>query len=169
VSTAVRQAVTGHAGELRIGFLNSIANHLMPPVVRALRAPTSRPHAAGPGADIATLVEGLRSGTLDAALTRPPLLDDLHTEIVISEPVAVALAADHRLANRQQLSLSRLSGLFLRAAFCWTVPLSPVSPTFARHRMSANATECRAMPVFSGAPRARSGHNQPLGSALAAA
>jgi DNA-binding transcriptional LysR family regulator len=34
---AVRRAARGEQGELRVGFLSSLANYLMPPLVRAFR------------------------------------------------------------------------------------------------------------------------------------
>jgi DNA-binding transcriptional LysR family regulator len=51
----------------------------------------------------------LRSGRLDAGLTRPPLVDDLATEVVLSEPVAAVLPAGHRLAGAESLELADLA------------------------------------------------------------
>jgi DNA-binding transcriptional LysR family regulator len=49
------------------------------------------------------------SGELDAGLTCPPLVDDLATEAVLTEPVAAVLPAGHRLAGRAELALSELA------------------------------------------------------------
>jgi DNA-binding transcriptional LysR family regulator len=39
-TAAVRRAAAGEEGELRVGFLSSVANYLMPPLVRAFGAGT---------------------------------------------------------------------------------------------------------------------------------
>jgi DNA-binding transcriptional LysR family regulator len=106
---AVRRAARGEQGELRVGFLGSVANYFMPPVVRAFRErhPGVTLHAED--VTIAALVAGVRDGALDAGLSRPPLVDDLATEPVLREPVAAVLPEDHRLAGREQLTLADLA------------------------------------------------------------
>jgi DNA-binding transcriptional LysR family regulator len=54
-------------------------------------------------------VARLREGELDAGLTRPPLVDDLATEVILTEPVAAVLPAGHRLAGRAELALDELA------------------------------------------------------------
>jgi DNA-binding transcriptional LysR family regulator len=95
---------------LRVGFLGSVANDFMPPVVRAFRE--RHPGVALEAEDmaIAALVAGLREGRLDAALSRPPLVADLATEVVYREPVAAVLPEGHPLATRAQLTLEELAG-----------------------------------------------------------
>jgi DNA-binding transcriptional LysR family regulator len=106
---AVRRAARGEQGELRVGFLGSVANYFMPPVVRAFRErhPAVTLHAED--MVIAALVDGLLDGSLDAALSRPPLVDELATEIVLREPVAAVLPEGHRLADRAELTLADLA------------------------------------------------------------
>jgi DNA-binding transcriptional LysR family regulator len=106
---AVRRAARGEQGELRVGFLSTVANYLMPPVVRAFRE--RHPDVALHTEDltIAALVAGLRDGTLDAGLSRPPLVDDLATEVVLREPVAAVLPEGHRLAGRAELTIADLA------------------------------------------------------------
>ena len=106
---AVRRAARGEQGELRVGFLGSVANYFMPPVVRTFRErhPGVTLHAED--LTIAALVAGLRDGTLDAGLSRPPLVDDLATEVVLREPVAAVLPEGHPLADRAELTLSDLA------------------------------------------------------------
>jgi DNA-binding transcriptional LysR family regulator len=58
---------------------------------------------------IAQLVAGLRQGELDAGLTRPPLVDDIATEVVLTEPVAAVPPAGHPLAAREELELAELA------------------------------------------------------------
>jgi DNA-binding transcriptional LysR family regulator len=106
---AVRRAARGEQGELRVGFLSTVANYFMPPVVRAFRE--RHPGVALHTEDltIAALVAGVRDGTLDAGLSRPPLIDDLATEVVLREPVAAVLPEGHRLAGRAELTLADLA------------------------------------------------------------
>lgn len=106
---AVRRAARGEQGELRVGFLASLANYLMPPVVRAFTERHPALTLQAQELSVASLVSGLRNGSLDAGLSRPPLVEDLETEVVLTEPVAIALPEDHRFAGRQALSLSDLA------------------------------------------------------------
>jgi DNA-binding transcriptional LysR family regulator len=106
---AVRRAARGEQGELRVGFLGSVANYLMPPVVRAFRERHPRVALHAEDVPIATLVAGVRDGALDAGLSRPPLVDDLATEVVLREPVAAVLPEDHPLAARDELTLAELA------------------------------------------------------------
>jgi DNA-binding transcriptional LysR family regulator len=106
---AVRRAARGEQGELRVGFLSTVANYFMPPVVRAFRERHPGVTLHTEDVPIAALVAGLRDGTLDAGLTRPPLVDDLETEVALREPVAAVLPEGHRLADRAELTLADLA------------------------------------------------------------
>jgi DNA-binding transcriptional LysR family regulator len=107
---AMRQAARGEQGSLRVGFLSSVANYVMPPVVRAFRERHPGVTLHVEDVAIATLVERLRAGDLDAGLTRPPQVDDLETEVVLREPVAAVLPDDHPLAGRDEITLAELAG-----------------------------------------------------------
>jgi DNA-binding transcriptional LysR family regulator len=106
----VRRAASGEQGELRVGVLASVANHLMPPVVRAFGERHPGIELRTEDVTIAELVAGLREGTLDAGLSRPPLVDDLQTEVIMREPVAAVLPEGHPLAERDELELADLAG-----------------------------------------------------------
>jgi DNA-binding transcriptional LysR family regulator len=108
-TAAVRRAAAGEEGELRVGFLSSVANYLMPPLVRAFGTRHPGVVLQAQEVPIARLVAGLREGELDAGLTRPPLVDDIATEVVLSEPVAAVLPAGHPLADRRELELAELA------------------------------------------------------------
>ena len=103
---AVRRA---GRGSLRVGFLSSVANYVMPPVVRAFRERHPEVDLHVEDVAIATLVRRLRAGDLDAGLSRPPQVDDLETELVLREPVAAALPEDHRFAGRDEIALAELA------------------------------------------------------------
>lgn len=57
----------------------------------------------------AELVAGLRDGRYDAAFTRPPLVDDLATRTLVTEPVCAVLPDGHPLATRAELRLGDLA------------------------------------------------------------
>ncbi|HKE78146.1 MAG TPA: LysR family transcriptional regulator [Solirubrobacteraceae bacterium] len=109
-ATAIVQRVAaGEEGVLRVGFLSSVANYMLPPVVRAFAERHPRVELQTQEVPIARLVAALRAGELDAGLTRPPLVDDLATEGMLTEPVAAVLPAGHPLAGRTELSLAELA------------------------------------------------------------
>lgn len=104
-----RRAAGGEPRRLRVGFLSSIANHLLPPVVRGLTERAPELELRAEELPIAQLVTRLRDGRLDAGLSRPPLLDDLTTEEIMREPVAAVLPTGHRLATAATLALADLA------------------------------------------------------------
>ena len=106
---AARRAARGEGSVLRVGFLSSVANYMLPPIVRAFRARHPEVTLHVEDASIAMLVERLRAGELDAGVSRPPLVEDLETEVVLREPVAAVLPAGHPLATREQLALAELA------------------------------------------------------------
>jgi DNA-binding transcriptional LysR family regulator len=107
---AVEAVREGARDTLRVGFLGTVANDFMPPVVRAFAARHPGATLEAEDMPIAALVAGLREGRLDAALSRPPLVGDLATEVVLREPVAAVLPEGHRLAGRAELTLAELAG-----------------------------------------------------------
>jgi DNA-binding transcriptional LysR family regulator len=106
---AVAAAARGEVGVLRVGFLSTTANYLMPPVVRAFRERHPRIALRAEEMSIARLVGELRERRLDAGLSRPPLVDDLASETIMREPVAAVLPAGHPLAGRESLRLAELA------------------------------------------------------------
>ncbi len=106
---AVKLAASGQDGELRIGFLSSVANYMIPPIVRAFRERFPNVTVRTGELPIAGLVAGVRDGTLDAGLSRPPLVDDVDIEEILREPVAAVLPDGHPLAGRALLTLEDLA------------------------------------------------------------
>jgi DNA-binding transcriptional LysR family regulator len=109
VVETVRRAARGEPGQLRVGFLSSVANYVMPPIVRAFRERHPKVTLRTEDVTIAALVAGLREGRLDAGLSRPPLVEDLESEVVLREPVAAVLPEGHPLADRDELTLADLA------------------------------------------------------------
>jgi DNA-binding transcriptional LysR family regulator len=107
----VRRVGSGEVGELRLGFLPSATAQLVPALVRAHRGafPAVRLHL------VELLdqpqLEALAERRLDLALLRT-VRDDptLVFEPLISEPLSVAVAHDHRLARRDSVTYADLEG-----------------------------------------------------------
>ncbi|MEV6288467.1 LysR family transcriptional regulator [Kribbella sp. NPDC051770] len=105
----VARAVRGEIGLLRLAFLATTANYLLPPVVRAVRERFPDLQLATEETTIGPLVEGVRSGRYDVAFTRPPLVEDLASTTLVTEEICAVLPEGHRLADHQQLDLRDLA------------------------------------------------------------
>jgi DNA-binding transcriptional LysR family regulator len=105
----VEQAKRGEIGSLRLAFLVSTANHLLPPIVRAVRQSLPGLRLMTEETTIAPLVEGLNSGRYDVAFTRPPKVDGLASRTLFTEQVCAVLPEGHPLASRTELSLIDLA------------------------------------------------------------
>ncbi|MEO3853824.1 LysR family transcriptional regulator [Acrocarpospora sp. B8E8] len=105
----VQRAQRGEVGDLRLAFLTTVANHLLPPIIRALREQLPDVRITTESTTIATLIEGVTSGRYDAAFTRPPLVDGLASQTLTNEPVCAVLPEDHALAHRTELDLRELA------------------------------------------------------------
>ncbi|MET7393302.1 LysR family transcriptional regulator [Dactylosporangium sp. NPDC005572] len=103
---AVRRA----AGRLRLAFLASTAGYMLPPVVRVARERLPGVELTTADPAIEPLVAGLRDGSFDLAFTRPPLVPDLATRTLVTEPVCAVLPAGHPLAGRASVELAELAG-----------------------------------------------------------
>ncbi|MEV6367200.1 LysR family transcriptional regulator [Micromonospora musae] len=105
----VRRAVRGETGRLRLAFLATTANHLLPPVVRAVREHLPGLELITEETSIAPLVDGVLSGAFDLAFTRPPQVPGLAAQTIVTEQVCVVLPEGHPLADRTELTLSELA------------------------------------------------------------
>jgi DNA-binding transcriptional LysR family regulator len=105
----VQRAARGEVGRLYLAFLASTANYMLPPVVRAVRERLPDLELTTHDVQIDELVAGLRDGRFDAAFTRPPLVTDLATRTLATEPVCAVLPVGHPLATRAELHLADLA------------------------------------------------------------
>lgn len=105
----VQRAGRGEIGRLNLAFLASTANYMLPPVVRALRERFPDLELTTHNGQINELVAGLRDGRFDAAFTRPPLVADLATRTLATEPVCAVLPVGYPLATRAELHLADLA------------------------------------------------------------
>ncbi|WP_433352231.1 LysR family transcriptional regulator [Micromonospora saelicesensis] len=105
----VERALRGEVGTLRLAFLTTVANHLLPPVVRAVRQRLPDLHLATESTSIAPLVQGVLDGRFDVAFTRTPLVSGLESRRLATEPVCAVLPEGHPLAGRDELTLADLA------------------------------------------------------------
>ena len=109
----------GALGSLRVGGVTGAVPALVAPAIGALRAahPRVRIYALVNTSEV--LVDALRRGELDVAVTpRPPddELAGLDTRILADEALTIAARAAHPLARRRSVALSALN------ASTWIVP-----------------------------------------------
>lgn len=96
-------------GELRLGFIPTIAPYLLPHLVPELRRqlPQLRPLLYED--QTARLVERLRRGEIDAGLMAIPVdASDLQHEELFAESFVLAIPSEHPLRHKQRLSLDDL-------------------------------------------------------------
>ncbi|MET7959104.1 LysR family transcriptional regulator [Micromonospora zamorensis] len=105
----VRRALRGEVGTLRLAFLTTVANHLLPPVVRAVRHHLPDLHLTTESTSIAPLVQGVLGGHYDVGFTRTPLVPGLRSRTLTTEPVCAVLPEGHPLARRAELKLADLA------------------------------------------------------------
>jgi DNA-binding transcriptional LysR family regulator len=107
----VRRVADGHRGLIRVGFTGTAAFTQLPRFARILQSRLPEV-ALEVHADLLTpaQTEGLQDGSLDLAVLRPPLADaELEVRTIESEPLVLALSADHRLADRPEIALTDLA------------------------------------------------------------
>ena len=104
-----RRAQRGEIGRLRLAFVTSAAQSVLPCIIRTFRA-------ANPGVDVelmemtpARQIEALDAGRADVAFLRPPLArPDFVVQPLLTEPIVVALPDWHPAAKRRQVKLHDL-------------------------------------------------------------
>ena len=106
----VRRIADGRLGLVRIGFTGTAAFTHLPRIARTLKREL-------PGialeihADLLTPAQraGLREGSLDLGVLRPPASgDDLTVRTIELEPLVLAVPADHRLATEPVVAMTDL-------------------------------------------------------------
>ncbi|MFC6022220.1 LysR family transcriptional regulator [Plantactinospora solaniradicis] len=110
---AAQRAGRGETGTLAVGFVGSATFTLLPRLLRAVR--DRHPDVTLNLRELTTTqqVDGLRDGTLDVGLLRPPLpaadTGFLHVEAVGNERLVVALPADHPRAGDRVVDARQLA------------------------------------------------------------
>lgn len=106
----VQRIAEGQVGLVRIAFTGTATYAHLPRVARILRQELPGV-ALEVHADLLTAaqVDGLTSGRLDLGLLRPPTTaEGLETRTLETEPLVLAVAADHRLADEPVVAMADL-------------------------------------------------------------
>jgi DNA-binding transcriptional LysR family regulator len=105
-----RAAYRGEVGRLTVGFLAASAYTLLPPVLREFRS-----RFPGVALELRELLmaqqhEALRRADIDIGMLRPPIADaSLASEVILEEPMVVALPASHPLAKLARIPAAKLA------------------------------------------------------------
>jgi DNA-binding transcriptional LysR family regulator len=113
VELAVREARRTHAGErgrVAVGYPSSLAYTGLVGLLRAFRTEFPDVELVVRELSLAEQIDAIKSGQLDVGFVRGPLSDQaLMAECVRSEPLVVALPADHPMAGEGPLRLETLA------------------------------------------------------------
>jgi DNA-binding transcriptional LysR family regulator len=104
------RAAAGQIGRIAVGYPSSVAFSGLPELLRAFRARSPNVEVVLRELPPGEQVEALKEGRIDVGFIRGPLHDDeLTSRIVRSEPLVVAVPADHALAARPRVTLPMLA------------------------------------------------------------
>ena len=107
----VRERSDELAGPLALGVIPTIAPYLLPPVLKRFIRAVPRAELVLHEHVTDRLLELLAAGTIDLAITSLPVDHGLfHAEPLFTEPLLLALPADHRLARRKLVAWSEVAG-----------------------------------------------------------
>lgn len=107
---AARSAARGEAGWLRIGFVGSISYDLLPQWLGEFRERCPRVQMELKQLTTEAQIEALKSGEIDVGLVREmEKVEGLSVITLLEEPLLAALPRNHRLSERENISLAELS------------------------------------------------------------
>jgi DNA-binding transcriptional LysR family regulator len=107
-----RSAANGKLGLLRIGFISTAGNEIVPRIVRQFRNLNPEVEFSLRSIPTAPQVRMLESGALDLGFLRLPIGEHSALELVTvhREPFVVVVPSSHRLAKRKRVRLREISG-----------------------------------------------------------
>ncbi|MDF0599675.1 hydrogen peroxide-inducible genes activator [Psychromarinibacter sp. C21-152] len=97
-------------GRLRLGVLPSIGPYLLPQVMKTLHKEQPDLRVIVREENTLSLDEGLRNGRFDAIISTPEDHPNSLQHPLFVEPLWVAVAQDHKLADRQSVGAADLAG-----------------------------------------------------------
>ena len=111
-STRAKRAAAGEVGTLRVTFADSIMFQGLPGIIRAFHRDYPNVRLVLEELSSGAQLRALQAGDLDVGFIRNPEPDpSLRTEVVLTEPLLVALAASHPLAGEgPDIRLGDLTG-----------------------------------------------------------
>jgi DNA-binding transcriptional LysR family regulator len=106
-----RLAAQGKAGLLRIGFISTAGNELVPNIIRLFRDLNPQVEFSLRSIPTAPQLQMLRTGALDIGFLRLPIGEQPSLEVlpVHREPFVLVVSASHRLAKRKRVRLREVS------------------------------------------------------------
>ena len=108
---AARRAAHPGKPVFSVGFLTGQEMDWLPGVMRVLRDQLPNLEITIASQYSPDLAQSLLRGRLDVALMRPePGMPDLEYQLIIQEPLMVAMPSDHRLARQDRVALQDLAG-----------------------------------------------------------
>jgi DNA-binding transcriptional LysR family regulator len=108
---AAQRASRGEIGELAVGFVGSATYHILPLVLRSFRSRFPNVEISLHEDSPAEQVRQLRMGGIHVGFFRSQFEDEaLVSEVVLQEPMVVALPEAHELSGQPRVSLNRLAG-----------------------------------------------------------
>jgi DNA-binding transcriptional LysR family regulator len=107
---AGRQASRGEVGKLAIGFVSSATYSLLPPILHEFRDRVPQVNLTLRELTTDQQVRWLAENRLDVGFIRPPIDDpQLRTQVILQEPLVVALPHRHPLAQTPRIPLASLA------------------------------------------------------------
>lgn len=104
-----RESARGQLGQLRLGFVTTAAIDLLPRLLAMHRAHRPRVSISLTECPTADQLGALVTGDLDVAIGRDlPAMDQLHVDVIRTEPIRVAVAEAHPLADQEHVGLEDL-------------------------------------------------------------
>jgi DNA-binding transcriptional LysR family regulator len=107
-----RLAANGKIGLLRIGFISTAGNEILPHIVRRFRDANPEVDVLLRSIPTAPQLDMLEAGSLDVGFLRLPIGRHpvLDAQIVHREPFVVVVPSSHKLAKKKKLRLHEVSG-----------------------------------------------------------
>ena len=105
-------AASGHLGRLRVGFISTAGQEIVPTLIRQFRRRYPKVEFSLRNILTNDQIEMIQAGSLDVGFIRLPieLPKGLTVITVHREPFVIALPSEHPLASRKELRLSELRG-----------------------------------------------------------
>ncbi len=106
-----RQAERGQRGQLRLGFVATAALELLPQALTQLRARRPDVRVALSECTTGQQIERILGGELDVGLGRDVAEGPgLRVDVIGHEPICLAVADEHRLSERETITLDEVAG-----------------------------------------------------------
>jgi DNA-binding transcriptional LysR family regulator len=101
---AAQRAARGQAGYLRIGFIESAATTIVPNAVGRFRVERPDVHLTLRELSVDAQLDGLRAGTLDIGIVRPPIdARELQVRTLVEEGLVIAVPEGHAFSKRRRV------------------------------------------------------------------